>query len=164
MPSRLPYGLAVVLVGYLAAIPSPSIAQHHGPRAYGGGWHGGGGYGYRGGYAGIPAYGGYRTYGGYRGYGGYPAYYVYPGYYGHYNNGAWIAVGAGILGVMLGSVIARPYVYPYPPPVVYAPPAPVATQQCPDGSTIPAGSYCPAAPAPVAPPPVATPYPSPERG
>jgi hypothetical protein len=33
-----------------------------------------------------------------------------------------------------------------------------ATQQCPDGSTIPVGSSCPQ------PPPIITPQPAPERG
>ena len=57
--------------------------------------------------------------------------------------------------VMLGSVLVpRPvYVYPVPAP---PPPAP-ATQQCPDGSIIPVGTYCPA-------PPQAAPAPAPERG
>lgn len=44
-----------------------------------------------------------------------------------------------------------------PPP----PPPPPATQTCPDGSVIPATSYCPPPPAPPAPPP---PAPSGERG
>jgi hypothetical protein len=40
----------------------------------------------------------------------------YGGYYGYpyYHNGAWIAVGAGILGVMLGSVLVPRPVYVYP--------------------------------------------------
>src|SRR4029453_7018355 len=95
----------------------------------------------------------------YFGLGGYPAY--YGGYYGyhHHDDDAWIAVGAGIVGVLVGSVIARPpvYVYPMPPP----PPAAPATQQCPDGSIIPAGSYCPEPPSPA---PAPAPAPAPERG
>ena len=146
MPIRLPIGRSLLLAALLIATPSESFAQR-----YGGWWHGGG-YGYR------PAY-----VGGYRGY--YPRYYGYPGYYGHYYNGAWIAAG-----VLLGSVIPT-YVYgPPPPPVVYVlpppPPPPPAMQQCPDGSTTPATSYCPTPPAPVSPPAPAPviPPPAPERG
>jgi hypothetical protein len=159
MHRRLPKRLAPVLAALLILTPGQAPAQRYG--GYGG-WHGGGGYygayGYRGYY---PAYG----YGGYyRSYYGYPGYYGYRGYYGHYSGyGPWVA--AGILGVMLGAAVAQPYVYAPPPPpvIVYAPPPPPhpAMQQCSDGSTIPAGSYCPA---PVAPPPAAIPRPSPERG
>src|SRR3954447_21051560 len=191
MPSRLPDRLALMVAGLLVTIPSPSIAQHYGGRGRDGGGYGyrgggygyrgggygyrGGGYGYRGGYGGHPAYaayGGYVGYPRYAGYAGYPAYYGYPGYYGyhdHYND-AWIALGASIFGVMLGTIVAPRYASPYPyPPVAYAPPpqqqpqsqpqpqpqaAPV-TPHCVDGSPIPAGGYCTAPqPAP----------PGPERG
>jgi|KBSMisStandDraft_5_1062788.scaffolds.fasta_scaffold351897_1 hypothetical protein len=167
MPGHFRDSLNFILAGVLLAMPGQSIAQRYGPRAYG--WHGGG-YGYRPAYVGgyRPAYvGGYRGYGGYGYYPryvGYHGYYGYPGYYGHYYNGGWIAVGAA-LGVLVGSMIPPPYVYPvaYPPPPPPLPPLPPATQQCPDGSTIPAGYYCPAPPAP-APPPVEEPRAAPERG
>lgn len=180
VPSRLSHKWSLILAGLLIAIPSESIARPHPGKAHGGGWRNGwqgGGPGYQRGYVkgyggryaygrsvyyGYPGYGGYRPYGGYV---GYPGYYGYGGYYGHghhhHNNGAWIAVGAGLLGVVLGSVIAHRHVYPYgyvnqaPPP-----PPPPATQQCPDGSTVPAGNYCPEpapAPAPAPPPPVLPP-------
>jgi hypothetical protein len=154
VPSRFFKGQALVLTGLLLGMPSELSARPHGPagyaypRAYGGRYAGG----YGGRYAyGYPAYYGraYAAYPRYYGYAGYPRYY---GYHNHYNNGAWIAVGAGLLGVMLGAALARPrvYAYPYQPYVqqpVYpnqAPPAQApATQQCPDGSTVYAGNYCP---------------------
>lgn len=136
--------------------------RHGGGYRYGGGYgHGGHGHGYGGRY-GYGGYGGYWPYYGYGAYGGYPAYYGYGGYpgyygYGHYENGAWIAVGAGILGAVVGAAIAHPhdnyYAYPgeAPPQAVPAPVAP-AVQRCPDGSVIPQGNYCMEA-QPVAPPP-----------
>ena len=164
MPSRFFKGQALVLTGLLLGMPSELAARPHGPagyaypRAYGGRYVGG----YGGRYAyGYPAYygRGYAAYPRYYGYARYPRYYGYPGYYGGYYgyhrnyNDAWIAVGAGVLGVMLGAALARPRVYPYPyqpyvqHPYVYpneAPPAQApAAQQCPDGSTVPAGNYCP---------------------
>ncbi len=177
MPKNLPHKLVLILAGLSIAVPAEAIAQRHGGR-HGGGWHGGGPsyargyvggyggrYGYRGGYGGRYGYGGGPVYygpryGGYRGYGGYPGYYGYGGYYGgYYDNGAWIAVGAGILGGIIGSAIARPrverYYYPYeaqpPPPLPQQAPA---IQQCPDGSTIPMGSYCAAPPPPAPLPPM----------
>jgi hypothetical protein len=62
--------------------------------------------------------------------------------------------------VMIGSMmVPRPvYVYPVPPPPQHAAPA---TQQCPDGSVIPVGSYCPAPPQAA---PAPAPAPAPERG
>ena len=189
MPGRSTLRKLTVLAALLVAIPTQSIAQHHGGRGHGGGWrggwHGGGSHGYNrgygGGYVNRYAYGGYpgyyRGYGGYRpyyggayyggpyygGYVGYPGYYGYGGYYGHHNhhNDAWIAVGAGVLGVVIGSAIAHRQVYPYGYHT-QAPPPPA--QQCPDGSTIPAGSYCPEPPAPALPPAPEPPLPSPERG
>lgn len=163
VPSHLSRGSALVLIGVLlSATPAELTAKPHGagayahPRAYGGRYvapyrYGGGYPAYYGGrYGAYPRYG----YGGY-----YPRYYGYGGYYGHHhhNNNAWIAVGAGALGVMLGALLARPRVYPYPyqpyaqQPYVqqqpYVEQAPAqqapAMQQCPDGSTIPAGNYCP---------------------
>ena len=160
MPSRFFKGQALVLTGLLLGMPSELAARPHGPagyaypRAYGGRYVGG----YGGRYAyGYPAYygRGYAAYPRYYGYARYPRYYGYPGYYGYHRNynDAWIAVGAGVLGVMLGAALARPRVYPYPyqpyvqHPYVYpnqAPPAQApAAQQCPDGSTVPAGNYCP---------------------
>jgi hypothetical protein len=156
MRRRLPDTLIFALAGLLTALPTPVAAQR-----YGGGWHGGG------------------WYGGHRGYYGYRPYYGYPGYYGYgpypYYNGAWVAVGAGVLGVMIGSAIARPYYYPYPyAPVIYAPPPPpptvvvqqvpaappapapappAATTQCAAGTVMSAEGYC-----------QALPRPSPERG
>ena len=179
MPGRSTLRKLIVLAAVLVAIPTQSIAQHHGGRGHGGGWrggwHGGGSHGYNrgygGGYVNRYAYGGYpgyyRGYGGYRpyygGYVGYPGYYGYGGYYGHHHhhNDAWIAVGAGVLGVVIGSAIAHRQVYPYGYHT-QAPPPPA--RQCPDGSTIPAGSYCPEPQAPALPPAPEPPLPSPERG
>ena len=155
----MPDKLALALSALLIVTPAETSAQRYGGRMYGrpvvGAWHGG--YGYRPAYYGNRGWLGYRpAYYGYRGY--YPHYYGYPGYY-------W----AGVLGAVLGSVIAPPYVYAPPPPpvIVYAPPpAPPPMQHCADGSTVPAGSYCPPspAPAPIPPPPAAIPRPAPERG
>jgi len=159
MPSRLPEKLTFVLAALLVATPGETSAQ---PYRH---W---GGYRHWSGYGAYPVR--YRAYGGhYPAYVGYRGYYGYPGHYGyhHHGNDAWIAVGAGALGIMLGSIYAYRYAYPrvvyvpvaYPPPA----PAPAVMQQCPDGSTIPAGSYCPSPPpaaAPLPPPPL----PSPERG
>ena len=167
MPSRLPKKIVLALAGLSIAIPVQSFAKPHGARGYGpampGAWQGGR-YGYRPGYvAGYPirqgyaAYRGYPVYGGYRPYRayGYPVYGGYPGYYyGHHhyhNDGAWIAVGAGLVGVALGAMIARPrayYYYPYPQATYPQQQPQPQMQQCPDGSTIPVGSYCPAQPAP----------------
>lgn len=161
VPSRLRRRHAPLLAALLVAIPGQVLAQPYGPVGYGmgwHGWHGGAAYAYHG-YVGRSVYGGYPIYYGYRGYGGYRPYYryvPYPPYYG--------LPGAGIVGVMIGSVIAPPpvYVYPAPPPPP-PPPAPAApaTQQCPDGSIIVVGSSCPA-PAQAAPAPI--PQPAPERG
>ena len=180
MPSRSTHRKLIGLTALLVALPTEAIAQHHGGRGHGGGWrggwHGGGAHGYnraygggsesRYGYGGYPGYyGGYRVYRPYYGgYVGYPGYYGYGGYYGHHHhhhNDAWIAVGAGFLGVVIGSAIAHRHVYPYGYST-QAPPPPA--QQCPDGSTIPAGSYCPEPPAPALPPAPAPPLPAPERG
>jgi len=170
VPSRSPNGLALVLAGLMISLPSESIAQRHGGGPHGGGGHGGGGHVYQRGYGGgqggyvgrygygsNPVYYGYRGYGGYRPYGyvGYPGYYGYGGYYGHddNDNGVWIAIGAGILGFVLGSVVsqrqATPYSYPsQAPPPPPAAPAP-ATPRCQDGSPIPVGGYCQGPPPPV---------------
>ena len=150
MPRRLREALTFVLAGLAIAVPGQSSAQYYGR------WHGG--YAYR------PAYvGAYRAWG-YGRYPGYYGYYGYPRYYGHYHYGywPWVGVAAPLLGYML--TVA------YPPPPPPPPPPPVVIKECPDGSTIPAGHYCPAppvvapAPAPVAPPPPAVPQPAPERG
>lgn len=165
MPSHLSRGRALVLIGVLlSATPAQLIAKPHGPggyaypRAYGGRYvaprvYGGYPAYYGGGYGVYPRHYGYGGYGGY-----YPRYYGYGGYYHdyhhHHGNDAWIAVGAGALGVMLGALLARPRAYPYPyhpyaqqpyqqPYVEHAPQQAPAMQQCPDGSTIPAGNYCP---------------------
>jgi len=157
VPSRLPNRQALVLAGLLIAMPSESIAQHYGARSHGGGGHGGGGQGYQRVYGG--GYGGYRPY---QGYGGYPGYYGYGGYYGndHHDNdnGVWIAIGAGILGFVLGSAVSQRQVPRYGYPSQAPPPTAPTTLQCPDGSTIPVGSYCPA------PPPAAPAPPMGERG
>jgi hypothetical protein len=153
------------------AVPSQAIAQRHGLGSGGGGWHGGGqsnhrGYGggyrrsYGGGYGyGGPVYYGHGGYGGYPyyGYGGYPGYYGYGGHYGYgyHDNDAWIAIGAGILGAMLGAAIAQHpvnhYGYPsQPPPQADAPPEPArGTPRCQDGSPIPVEGYCQGPPPPV---------------
>lgn len=160
MPSRLPDKLALVLAGLLAVTPSQLNAQYRGLM---GGYRHWSGYGY-------PVRYGYRAYGAYpyyRGYGGYRGYYGYH----RYGNDAWIAVGAGLLGVMIGSAFVPRYPYPYAyprvvyVPVAYPPPPPPPVQQCPDGSTVPMGSYCAALPQHQAPPlPPAPPAPMPERG
>jgi len=179
MPIRL--SKALILTGLLIVVPSQTIAQRYGARSHGGGGHGGGhgyqrgpgggyqrgfGGGYQSGYGGGYGYGGYQPYYGYGGYGGYGGYYGYGGHYGYHHdhdNGAWIAIGAGILGVLLGSAIshhqAYHYGYPYqapPPPPPPAAPGPV-TPRCQDGSPIPAGGYCQGPPPPVQ-------QPMPERG
>lgn len=166
MPSRLLKRLALVLGGLLIAAPNEAFAQRHGGKSHGGGWHGGGSHGYQRGYG--ARYGGWNRYGGsavvygrrasvgypayygYGGYGGYPGYYGYGGYYGHHHhhdNGVWIALGAGLVGVILGSALSRPYVYQYPyptqaPPPPPAPPAAPVTPRCQDGSPVPVGGYC----------------------
>lgn len=161
--------------------------KSHGGGWHGGGWRGGGGhiYGARRGYAGNVAYYGRRGYSGYPaysgyggvarypayyrygGYGGYPGYYGYGGYYGHggyygyhHNDGAWIALGAGVVGIIVGSILARPRVYQYynpyeapPPPPAPQPQQAPATPLCQDGTPVPVGGYCTAPPAePVLPP------------
>jgi hypothetical protein len=169
VPNRLSHRLALFLAGLLIALPSESIAQRHGGRPHDGGGHGGGGHGYQRGYGGYgggyvgrygyssnPVYYGYRGYGGYRpypGYAGYPGYYGYGGYYGH-DNDAWIAIGAGILGFVLGSVVSQRQAPPYGYSGEGPPPAAPATHQCPDGSTIPVGVYCQAPPPPAPQPPL----------
>lgn len=171
--------MTLVLGGLLIAIPTESFAQRHGGRSYGGGWHGGGGHGYqrgygagyrsRHGYGGNVVYYGHRRYGGYPGYYGYRGYAAYPGYYGyggyyshhHHNDGVWIALGAGLFGLIVGSLLApRPvyqYTYPNEPPPPQVAPAPVpVTPRCQDGSPVPVGGYCTAPPAePESPPPKA---------
>lgn len=164
MPARKLYRSVMILAALAVAVPGTAGAQRHG--GYGGGWHGGGS-GWHGGYGGYRGgYGGY----GYRGYGGYGGYYRpyyggyrhYHGYYGGYGYPFWGAA----LGAFLGTVL-----YPPPPPPVYVYPVPapapaVVVQQCPDGSTVAAGQYCPAAytPAPVAAPPPVHVQVAPERG
>ncbi|MBL8248814.1 MAG: hypothetical protein JNK95_10695 [Candidatus Competibacter sp.] len=93
---------------------------------YGGGYRGGGYHGYHGGYRGggyHGYHGGYR--GGYRGgyYGGYRG--GYRG--GYYGGGCWNCdtVGAGIVGLAVGTIIGSALVAAEPPPVmVYSPPPP----------------------------------------
>lgn len=159
MPRHLSHGASLALFSLVLASPSELAARPHGagyayPRAYAARYVAP----YR--YGAYPVYygGRYAAYPRYYGYAGYhPAYYGgYYGYHHHHSNDAWIAVGAGALGVMLGAMLARPrvYAYPYHPyvqqPYVqqpYVEQAPVTheptMQQCPDGSTIPAGNYCP---------------------
>ena len=185
MPSRLPQ--ALMLAGLLFALPAEAFAQRHGGRSHGGGWQGGGGHGggwhgggrqgyqrgYRGGYGSRHGYGGqpyyshrgYGGYGHYGKYGAYPGYYGYGGYRGHggyygydYGNDAWVAIGAGLLGAVIGAVVAQPReyreVYEEPPQ------AEPATHQCPDGSIIAVEDQCAEPPPPALPPPP----PSGERG
>lgn len=179
MPSRLSNRMALVLGGLLIAVPQESFAQRHGARPHGGGWNVGGSHGYQRGYVGgypgrygygrnvvnygYGGYGGYPGYVGYRGYAGYPRYYGYRGYYGHHhdhdnNNGVWIALGAGVLGLIVGSALSRPRVYQHaypsaaPPPPPPQPPAP-EVPRCQDGTPVPVGGYC-TAPPPVPPPPM----------
>lgn len=166
MSRRLPNRLALILGVLLVVIPQESFAQRYGGRPHG--WHGGGGHGYQRGYGGRYRYGGNVAYHGYRGYGGYPGYYGYGGYvgypryygyggyYGHHhhdNDGVWIALGAGVLGLLVGSALARPRYYQYaypsappPPPPPPAAPAMPATPRCQDGSPVPPGGYCTAPP------------------
>ncbi len=189
MPNRLHNGLALVLGGLLVATPTESAAQRHGHGGGWHGGHRGGGYVYAGrhgyagnavyygrrGYGAYPVYGGYGgpvaypaygygaygAYGAYGGYAGYPGYYGYGGYYDHHyhNDGAWIALGAGVVGVIVGSILARPRVYYYPveappPPAPPPPPQPApVTPRCQDGSPVPVGGYCTAPPAEPAPRP-----------
>ena len=167
MPRRLPDSFIFALAGLLVALPAPATAQRHGGgggwHGGGGGWHGGSGRWHRGsgGWYGGGGYAGYGGYYGYRPY--YGNYYGYPGYHGGYHDG-WIAVGAGVLGVLIGSAIARPaYAYPYPvyapPPVPPPAPVPAPVQPAPPGPQCAAGSvmspdgYCQSAP-----------QPTPERG
>ena len=124
MLRHLPLGRAVVLA-VLLAMPSESLARHHG-----GGWHGAGGHAYRSayaggyrswsGYAGYRAPYGYRSYGGYPYYAryvGYPRYYGYPGYYG---------------------VAFRPLIVPVPifVPVAYPPPPALRHPRCSNVPTV----------------------------
>jgi hypothetical protein len=174
----------------LTAIPAEADARGrggysgsrgHGHGGYRGGWSGRGrdyvrhgrhrgyrgGYGYgrhRGhrGYGRYPYFARHRGYGGYYGY-GYPAYYGY----GYHGGDAALAIGAGLLGVAIGSAIAsdrddhyyederyyeddRYYQYDQPPP---------QRQVCPDGSPVTPQGYC-AAPQQQPPPS----YYLPERG
>lgn len=152
MPSRSYLGRALIIAALLLTTEGVASAQHwHGGGGWhGGGWHGGGGWNGGGWYGGGGGY--YRSYGyGFR-YG--PRYAPYP-YYGY--GYPWFALGA----------LFAPVIYP-PPPVYYypvpaAPPQAPATQQCPDGSVIAVGSYCPTH---VAPQPGPAPLPAPpvERG
>jgi hypothetical protein len=91
-----------------AAIPAearPGPGRGHYGRGYGGGHYGRGPVvpGYRSYYGPRFGYGYGRGYGGYRGYG--RGYYGYPRY-GYYDNGAGLALGAGIVGLALGAAIA----------------------------------------------------------
>lgn len=161
----------------LAAIPAEADARNrggwnsrgHGHGGYRGGWSGRGRHfvghgrhrfhGHRGwhrGYRHYPYYG-FRRYGY-----GYPAYYGY----GYYHGDAALAIGAGLLGVALGSALAsdrydryyevdRYYEYDEPPP----PP-----RLCPDGSPVNVEGYCPAPAQPQQPPPPPPSYYLPERG
>jgi hypothetical protein len=171
----------------LTAMPAEADARNrgysgsrgHGHGGYRGGWSGRGrdyvrhgrhrgyrgGYGYgRRGYRHYPFYG-FARHRGYYGY-GYPAYYGY----GYYGGDAALAIGAGLLGVAIGSAIAsdrddhyyederyyeddRYYQYDQPPP---------QRQVCPDGSPVTAEGYCPQQ-RPQQPPPPPSYY-LPERG
>jgi hypothetical protein len=172
VPRHLHNSLTVVVAGLLIAIPTESVAQRYGGHSHSGGWHGGGGRGHHGGYrsghygnrtyggySGYYGYGGYPRYYGYGGY-GYPGYYGYGGYYGHHhdNDGVWIALGAGLFGLILGSALARPrvvyqYAYPSEAPPPPPPPAAPVTPRCQDGSPVPAGGYCTGPQAEPPPPP-----------
>jgi len=110
--AALALGSAALAAVPADARPGPGRGGHYG-RGYGGGpggYQGGRGYGR--GYA-VPGYRSYYGprfgygYGrGYRGYGGYGrGYYGYPRY-GYYDNGAGLALGAGIVGLALGAAIA----------------------------------------------------------
>jgi hypothetical protein len=168
MPSNLPRIAGLSLAGLLILVPHEALAQRGGRVGYypGGGY---GGYGYRGyGYRGHGYRGGYGRYG-YPGYGygyGYPAY-GYPGYgYGYppypaYYGGYYGYGGAALAtGVLIGAAIAAnrhrdhyiqvPVQVPYQQPVIeqpaIAPPPADPMQTCPDGSVVPANSYCPRLP------------------
>jgi hypothetical protein len=167
VPTHLPLVRTLILAGVVMAVPTESAAQRHGWGGHAGAWHGGGGHGggwhgggwHGGGWHGGGGYGyrlahyGYR-YGGYPYYAGYARYRSYYGYPGFYGISPW------------------PVFIPTPVyvPVAYVPfPQQPALQQCPDGSAIATGGYCPAPPPvappqPAAPPPVAQPSVVPERG
>jgi hypothetical protein len=156
MPIRSRLGHTLLAAGLLLATPSAVTAQRwHGGGSHGGGWQGGGWHGgWHGGGWGGGGYGGWHGY--YRPYGYGNAYYY--GGYPHYGYGyPWFA---------LGALFAPVFYPPPPPPPVYYHPVPAAapaaptTQQCPDGSTIAVGSYCPQP----APGPAPLPAPAPERG
>ncbi|HYJ53605.1 MAG TPA: hypothetical protein VEW04_10590 [Allosphingosinicella sp.] len=160
MPSNLPRIAGLALAGLLILVPHEALAQRGGRGGYyPGGGYGGYGYGYRGGYGryGYPGYGygyGYPAYA-YPGYGyGYPP---YPAYYGGY--GGYYGYGGAALatGVLIGAAIAAnrhrdhyiqvPVQVPYQAPAIeqpaIAPPPADPMQTCPDGSVVPANSYCP---------------------
>lgn len=94
-----------LLAAPILATPVAAAAQSH---RGGGGYHGGGGF-----HGGVGAFhgggryhgGGYR--GGYRGGGYYGG-----GYYRHRGNDGWGYVGAGILGLAVGSALSSSYNYP----------------------------------------------------
>ena len=192
MKKILTQAAVALMVGgaLLTAIPADADARSrggysgsrgHGHGGYRGGWSGRGRdyvrhgrhRGYRGGYAyrrgGIyrPFYGfaRHRGYGGYYGY-GYPAYYGY----GYYGGDAALAIGAGLLGVAIGSAIAsdrgdRYYederYYEDDSYYQYHEPPPHQLRTCPDGSPVSAEGYCP--PQRQEPPPPPNSY-LPERG
>jgi hypothetical protein len=152
----------------LTIVPDEADAQRRGGwgrggghgGGHGGGWGRGGGHrghwgghrghwgGHRGhwgghwrghGYYGRPYYGWGRPYGyGYYGY-GYPAY-----GYGYYGGDAAWAIGAGLLGVALGTALAAPRYDRYYEERYYEAPQP-RQQLCPDGSPVTAEGYCPQA-------------------
>ncbi len=132
----------------LAAIPAEADARNRsGYKSHGGG-HGnyrGGGYrrgrdfvghgrhrGYR--YGGYRGYGRYRGYGGYYGY-GYPVHYGYGGYYG---GDAALAIGAGLLGVAIGTALGSRDDRYYEDEYYEARPP----RNCPDGSYASHDGYC----------------------
>ncbi len=143
----------------LAAIPAEADARNRsgyrshggGHGSYRGGWSGRGrdhlGFErhrrYRGGYryGGYRGYGRYRGFGGYDGYGygyGYPAYYGYGGYGGYYAGDAALAIGAGLLGVAIGTALGSRDDRYYEEEYYEARPP----RTCPDGSYAAPDGYC----------------------
>lgn len=117
---------AMTVIAVLMPLHGASAWDYSGGGYHGGGYHGGG---YRGG-----SYGGYHG-GGYRG--GYRGGY-HGGYHGGYRGGYYYgggcrgcdAVGAGIVGLAIGTIIGSAIVAAEPPPVVVQSPPLLPPRGC----------------------------------